>query len=259
MPITSINRVKSIVFSLPINSAAISTIYQNQGLTAGSNFDADHKVVSFNCFIKNLKAFSKIQSLEEIPLPDFELEDSETTKLYKTLDIEWQSPRKQLDVFVSNSSTWQQIGSTSLLNPSGYPFRIYNLMDLFTDNLALELGDNSKIGVQVIDVGHGLLTGTDKVVIHGSYVEEIFLSSPDVAPTINVSVEPVIELAATLPIQLQLDAPNYNSINPVIELPIELDVPINNYIYVQGGTYAPPELFLLGNSSTIDNEFIFRN
>lgn len=52
-------------------------------------------------------------------------------------------------------------------------------MDLYTDNLALELGDNSKIGIGVDEVGYGLLETRDTVTIHGSYVEEIYLESKE--------------------------------------------------------------------------------
>lgn len=188
MPISTINRVKSITVSLNAATGnSILPIYQNSNVTVGSELLPGYKVVSFNCFLKNLKAFAKIQSLEESPLSNFALEDSATDKLYKTLDIEWKSPRKQLSLYIaSGNAGWSQVGSVSLLNPAGYPFRIYNLMDLYTDNLALELGDNSRIGITVDEVGYGLLEAADTVTIHGSYVEEIFLENKE--PPINISV-----------------------------------------------------------------------
>ncbi|AKG21245.1 hypothetical protein [Calothrix sp. 336/3] len=134
-------------------------------------------VLSVNNFVKSLRAYARITSLPEITLPNFELTDSETDKLYKSLDVEWTSPRKQLDLLISQGSTWEVIGSVSLLNPSGYPYRSYNLQDLFTDNLAVELGENGKIGVQLKDVGTGLLTGTDTLTIYGSYSQEIIVSA----------------------------------------------------------------------------------
>jgi hypothetical protein len=179
MSISSINRVKTIASKLNTNSSAITTIYANTELTIGNEIIANHKIISFNCFIKNLKAFVNIQSLPEISLPQFQLEDTDTDKLMKTLNIEWTSARKQLTLYIANSETWLKVGSLSLLNPSGYPYRVHNLMDLFTDNLAIELGDSGKVGIKVEDVGYGLLDYSDEVTIHGSYVEEIFVSSPD--------------------------------------------------------------------------------
>ncbi len=189
MPIAPINRAKTI--AVPLSAASgenIVTVYENSGLTIGSEVTPGYTVVSHNCFIKNLKAFSQINSLPEIALPNFELTDSETTKLYKTLNVEWQSARKQLNLFIGIGNNWSQVGSTSILNPSGYPSRVYSLLDLFTDNLYFELGENGKIGVQVQDVGHGLLSGNDSIVIHGSYVEEIFVESQEPPITINVSI-----------------------------------------------------------------------
>lgn len=191
MPISIVNRVKTITLPLKnSNGNDIITIYQNQDLVSGNEFLPTYKIVSFNSFIKNLKVYASIKSLPEAALPDFQLADSATQKVQKVLDIEWKSARKQLNLYIASddSSQWEQVGSVSLLNPSGYAFRIYNLMDMFTDNLALELGENSKIGIQVENVGHGLLAANDKVTIHGSYIEEIILQSPDLPNITNVYV-----------------------------------------------------------------------
>lgn len=179
MAISNVNRVKSIVKRISSNNADIIPIYQNNGLTLGHEFLPGYEIISYNCFIKNLKAYAAIRSLDAVTPPKFELTDSDTDKLYKTLDVEWKSPRKQLKAYISAGGDWAEVGAVSLLNPYGYPYRIYTLMDLYTDNLALELGDNSKIGIQMQNVGYGLLEEADSVTIHGSYVEEIFLYSKD--------------------------------------------------------------------------------
>lgn len=191
MPISIINRVRTI--TLPLNSSNgtdVITIYQNDDLVSGNELLPTYRIVSFNSFIKNLKVYASIKSLPEASLPDFQLADSATQKVQKVLDIEWKSARKQLNIYIASdkSAAWQQVGSISLLNPSGYAFRIYNLMDIFTDNLALELGENSKIGISVENVGYGVLAPNDKVTVHGSYVEEIILQSPDLQPITNVYV-----------------------------------------------------------------------
>lgn len=193
MTISNITVAKSIAVKLEANDSSIKTIYSNNSLFAGREYKPGYTIASFNCFIKNLKVFASIGSLEEAPLPDFKLDDSATAKLTKTLDVEWNSPRKQLNVYISNAvipsaSNWYQVGSISLLNPYGYPFRVYSIMDLFTDNLALELGENGKIGVQIQDVGYGLLIDNDSVIIHGSYIEELFVESPDLPNVININL-----------------------------------------------------------------------
>lgn len=194
MAISVVNRVKTITVALDrFSSNNIIPIYQNTGLSVGNDLLPGYKIISFNTFVKNLKAYAKIQSIEEAKLPEFTLEDSETDKAYKTLDVEWTSERKQLNLFISSGNTqWLPVASISLLNPSGYPFRIYNLQDLYTNNLAIELGDNSRIGVQIQDVGYGYLEQTDTVTIHGSYVEEIILEHKEVLATVEVQniIEP---------------------------------------------------------------------
>lgn len=194
MPISSVNRAKTITVPLDASSGdQFVTVYQSSELTIGSELIPGYKVVSYNVFIKNLKAFSKIASLPEVALPDFEIDDSDTTKVYKTLDVEWKSARKQLNLFIGIENNWNQIGSTSILNPSGYPFRIYSLLDMFTDNLYFELGENGKIAVAMEDVGYGTLAGADSIVIHGSYVEEIFVeyAEPSTYITVPVTIPPI--------------------------------------------------------------------
>lgn len=150
------------------NTNGIIQLFDNS-LNAFSN------VIAKSAFVKNLKAFSKITSLPAVLLPNFKLEDSESEKLYKALDIEFKSPRKQLDIFIGSTGNWSQIGSVSLLNPSGYPYRMYNLLDFATDGLAAELEDGKSIAVQIVNVGHGVLQGADEVTIHGSVTQEYVL------------------------------------------------------------------------------------
>lgn len=168
------NKVRTIARKLnSVTSNTIVTLYENAGLDSVSQI-AGITPISVNGFVKNLKVYAKISSLAEATLPNFSLEDSDTDKLYKALNVEWTSPRKQLNLYISdNRLSWEPIGSISLLNPAGYPYRIYNLLDLYTDSIALEIGMNGRIGVSLQDVGYGLLTQQDSVTIFGTYLEEI--------------------------------------------------------------------------------------
>lgn len=193
MTVSNISRVKSIILNIPMLNNSIITVYSNDSLSVGDELMPNYTIVSFSCFIKNLRVFASVPSLEEAPLPDYQLTDSATAKLIKTLDIEWKSSRKQLNLYITNAvnptdADWLQVGSVSLLNPYGYPFRVYNILDLFTDNLALELGENGKVGIQAQDVGYGLLAYNDKVTVHGSYVEEIFVKVPDLPNIFNINI-----------------------------------------------------------------------
>lgn len=135
-------------------------------------------ILSINTFVDNLKVYASIASLPAVNLPNFTVEDSESEKLFKTLDVEFNSARKQLDILIGDDGiAWNLIGSVSLLNPSGYPYRMYNLLDFFTDGLGARLGNDFKIGVQIKNVGYGLLSGNDIVTVHGSYVQEYVIDS----------------------------------------------------------------------------------
>ncbi|MBW4568051.1 MAG: hypothetical protein KME31_08510 [Tolypothrix carrinoi HA7290-LM1] len=194
MTISTFNKAKTIVKSLDsATGQAVIPIFSN---TLTGSYPG--QIISVNAFVKNLKAHAKISSLAPVKLPNFQLEDSETDKLYKTLDIEWGSARKQLNLYISDNQTdWYQVGAISLLNPSGYPYRIYNLMDLITDNLAIELGENGRIGVQIQDVGYGALQTGDSVTIHGSYVQEIVVDSNATIQN-TIDFEELVDVESTI-------------------------------------------------------------
>lgn len=201
--------------------------------------------ISLNGFVKTLKAFSKISSLEPINLPVFLLEDTESQKLYKTLDVEFNSPRKQLDIYIGTGTDWNQIGSVSLLNPSGYPYRAYNLLDFFTDGLAAEIGEDGKVGIAVADVGYGFLSGADTVTIHGSYAQEYVLNNSVSETQTSTLVTTSAVLATTSPSILlpanpdRVGATIFNA--SIIDLQIDFDesigtpraVPISSRAYYE--------------------------
>lgn len=195
MSITSYNIARTIAKTFnEITGENIIPIFNNT-----INNDLNKEIISVNGFVKNLKVHAKIGSLAPVKLPNFTLEDSETDKLYKTLDIEWGSARKQLNLYISDNQTdWHQIGGISLLNPSGYPYRIYNLMDLVTDNLAIELGENGRLGVQIQNVGYGALQGDDVVTLHGSYVQEITIENDNPLIKSAIDFEELIDIESTL-------------------------------------------------------------
>lgn len=174
----SYNITKNINRKITLTEAGNVTTIVNNAVTEGEG------IISINTFVDNLKVYAFIKSLDPVRLPNFKLEDSETDKLYKTLDVEFNSPRKQLDVVISDNGTdWNLIGSVSLLNPSGYPYRMYNLLDFFTDGLGARLGNNFRIGVRVKDVGFGVLSGEDMLTVHGSYVQEYVVSTATQIPS----------------------------------------------------------------------------
>ena len=142
-----------------------------------------------NAFLSELYCYTQINSLAEVPLPNYDLGDSQSQKLSKTLQLEWGSPRYHLCLWTTSVtspavSDWQLVGMLSLLHPSGYPYRRYRPLDLLTDNLARELGENAKVGASIKNVGYGLPNNTDTIVIDGSWKQEVVMLQPDFMPLI---------------------------------------------------------------------------
>ncbi|MEP0799074.1 hypothetical protein NC990_02920 [Funiculus sociatus GB2-M1] len=91
------------------------------------------------------------------------------------MDIEWggSTPKKRLDLLISNNNgVWHSVGAVSLLKSYGYPGRNYRLIDLLTDTLAFEIANGVKLGVQIINMGYGLLAANDVLTIHLGWIEE---------------------------------------------------------------------------------------
>lgn len=117
--------------------------------------------------IISLRAYANINSVNEAELPNFDFEDTESTKLQKILDLEWQSPRLQLNLYIGEPNNWILLGSSSLLNPTGYPYRYYNLLDLYTDAAESYIAEDKQLGIEVQDVGYGNFNNdTDSLTIH---------------------------------------------------------------------------------------------
>lgn len=130
-----------------------------------------------NVFIRNLKANVVIKNLREINLErllDPELTTSE--RQLRAYSVEWESPRIQMNLWSGKSSgNWHLVGSASLLNRGPAPGYQLDLMPFFTEDLAIILGENGRIGVSLQNVNYGFLTGSDNVTITGSLVEDVIV------------------------------------------------------------------------------------
>ncbi|UYD38982.1 hypothetical protein [Tolypothrix sp. PCC 7601] len=150
-----------------------------------------YRVISEYLEIENLKLTTWITSLPAVEFPTFSIEASESEQLLQALNVEWGSDRIQLNVMLQiNSEDWQKISAYSLLNRSPYPYGEY---DLGNHNL----GDNSMLGLQIYDVGYGLLAGSDKVSAYGDLIrtialEELSDDSVKIANTINTTASIII-------------------------------------------------------------------
>lgn len=131
-----------------------------------------YRLVSEYLEVNNLKAISWIYNLTTIDFPVFDVEDSDSKQLLTAINLEWHSPRTQLDVMlnVDMDSNWQRIVAYSLLNPSPYPYREHLLGNY-------PLGDNAMLGFQIRDVGYGglqnTIVGQDKVTVFADLTRHI--------------------------------------------------------------------------------------
>lgn len=147
----------------------IKTIYEPGYISA---FDLVAST-RFYGYITDLRCKINIKSLEEQELPEISIGDSRTARVNAVRDMEWRSPRKQLDILLrsAKSGDWFDVASISLLNRD--PFYQVNLLQYLSDNVAFAVANDSAIGVRIVNVGYGLLTQQDEVTFWGSVKEEL--------------------------------------------------------------------------------------
>lgn len=175
--------------ALPLTTTAGDqpiTVVDNNPDRFANKFGFNQEKFTCSCFVKEFSCRATIRSIGEAQIPQYLDTDTDSDRLIKALDIEWKSPRKQLSCHIGKSGqNWVNVGSISLLNSSGYPYRKYRLLDLYTDALAIELGANSRLGVTIDDVGYGRLTTSDYVCLHGSVTYEFILFEDFTMPVTN--------------------------------------------------------------------------
>jgi hypothetical protein len=175
-----VNRAGSILVKLDSFTSDDPIMLWRCGDTpAAQTFKADPDYKGMIGMLSNLRARVRIASINQVAFPDYSITDSDTETLLKTLEVQWNAERKQLEVLLSkdNGVSWHNVGSVSLLR-TGYPYTTVRLMDYLTDDTAYEVPDGLAIGVSLSDVGTGLLGAGDDVEIYGSFVEEFTLVEP---------------------------------------------------------------------------------
>lgn len=128
-----------------------------------------YRILSEYMRIENLNLKTFIYSLPVVQFPTFELTASDSEIQLQTLQLEWQSPRYHLNLVMSDDNTsWTRVNTISILNSAPMPFREFGLGNH-------ELGDNSMLGFQVQNVGHGILSGNDFIAITADLIRTIHL------------------------------------------------------------------------------------
>lgn len=161
----------------------IVIVVNNDQAAYKTRFGITETTFNVNGFVDEIYCFAKLKnSLAEAPQINFLATDTKDDRTAKSVAYEWgpDNPRIELCVWTRknpgtslNPTPWNLVGSVSLMNPSGHPWRRYRLLDLLTDNLGRKLGSNGQIGISLRDVGFGLIKSNEDVItIDGAYSQE---------------------------------------------------------------------------------------
>lgn len=142
-------------------------------------------VLKYYGFITSLRMKVDVNSIPESEIPSLPLTDSRTERITAVRDLEWRSPRKEIEFYLKTSrSAWFPIFKVSLLNR--IPYYQINLLPLFGDAVAFEVGNDARIAARITDAGYGLLNNSDSITIFGSAQEEA-MALPEQETEISMS------------------------------------------------------------------------
>ncbi|NJN04882.1 MAG: hypothetical protein HC816_21775 [Leptolyngbyaceae cyanobacterium RM1_1_2] len=140
------------------------------------------------------------------------------------------------------SGGWQKIASLSLLNRE--PYYMVNLLAYLSDNVAFLVANDASLGVQIEEVGNGLLVGADRVTFFGSVKEEVTTvpeQSEEIATSQDLSL-PIAEQSAIVlpanPARKQLSLVNRSASATIyISYAAVAQVGYGVALYPRGGAY----------------------
>lgn len=160
MRVESAQQVHQASIALPwTNEEIIQTILYNDKASLLSAFPDFGDRSWINGYLEEGFITSVITSLPELPFPNFQDGDSQSTRIVKAIDAEWLSPCVYLCFWLNSNATptanattsspgnWTYIGKISLLHQYGYPERKYRYFDFLTDNITRKLGEGVRLGV----------------------------------------------------------------------------------------------------------------
>jgi hypothetical protein len=112
-----------------------------------------------NGFLSDAYVTTVIQSLPELPFPNFDNADSRSQQIVKAIDAEWKQPCVYLCFWTNISTTptpgattsnygnWVYEGKIAIVHQYGYPERKYRFSDFLTDDIAAALAEGERLGV----------------------------------------------------------------------------------------------------------------
>lgn len=152
---------------------------------------SDPNYVGMIGLLSNFRAIAYLsaESFAEVALPELNLADGDTARMVKILDVQWGAPRLHAEILLSpDGVTWTAIALIAFLNAGGYPFSLVDMLPYLTSDVAREFPAGLRLGIRLIDVGYGLIKGSDKIVLDGNWVEEYSLK--DAASSIGTVITP---------------------------------------------------------------------
>lgn len=160
--------------------------------------------------ITSLRAKVAISSIPRTEIPAYDATTTRGERIAALRELEWRSPRKQLDIFMSGTyQGWQPIASISLLNR--FPFYTLDLLPLLGGDRTFLVGAESQLAARITATDYGLLLGADTVSIWGT-VEE---SAPAGATKTEIAAADEFEWAVTTS-SLVILPPNPNRLQVVL-------------------------------------------
>lgn|GEM_PF-5608788 len=171
-----------------VNAGNIITIVRNDPNYLKTRFGVSQGYQS-NGFLTELYAYFEGNSLAEAPLPEIFPEESETSRLTKTLNVMWGADTQKyyLGFWLAKTlnptaSDWRYRGKIALLKNAGYPYALNRPFDLLTDNVTRQFGENWCLGVSIQDAGFGFLKGNDLLTIDGCWIQDNRIFKDEIIP-----------------------------------------------------------------------------
>lgn len=184
----------------PDNQTSVITLYQPGLVTPWDRTSS----LRYYGFISDLRVNIDISSLPETQIPQLDLGASRTERLTAVKQMEWGSPRYELDMLMKKSNTgWLPVASLSLLNRR--PYYLINVLNYLTDQVAFQVANDAVLGIRVRDVGHGLMNGDDRLTFFGAVKEEVS-TIPSEFPEITLSQDYFVNVGDTSTIVLPANA-----------------------------------------------------
>lgn len=158
----------------PTTQDRIITIVDNNPVALKAKYGLSAIKGWVNGFLEELYCYARITSLPDIRPPNYKQEDTDSDRLAKTLEYQWETARFELLVYSrpNSASEWVEFGTTALKHAGGHRYRRHRLIDLITDNIGAGIGEYGQIGVQIQPVGWGYPQTQDRITITGHWVQE---------------------------------------------------------------------------------------